>query len=123
MATQAAQYSRALQQKLSESGLQGSLQADAYKALLQYVSEVQGDLDILYNILEQLRQSELMLSELLRSLAVHQVVMSAPLRNQCHGNVEQSVHIPWASKIDRYDCTYSTSDTCCTSAHGCMNIG
>lgn len=58
MATPAAQYSKSLQQKLSEAGLQGALQADAFKALLQYVSEVQGDLDILYNILEQLKQSK-----------------------------------------------------------------
>lgn len=57
MATAASQYSRALQSKLSDAGLQGALQADAFRTLLQHVSEVQGDLDILYSILEQLKQS------------------------------------------------------------------
>eukprot|EP00775_Hariotina_reticulata_P005084 gene5084-5325_t len=53
----AVQYARALQLKLSEAGLQGVLQADAFQALLQFVTEVQGDLDVLYSIFEQLKRS------------------------------------------------------------------
>jgi hypothetical protein len=55
---EAAQYARALQLKLSEAGLQGVLQANAFQALLQYVTEVQGDLDVLYSIFDQLKRGE-----------------------------------------------------------------
>ncbi|KAF8057260.1 DPB2 [Scenedesmus sp. PABB004] len=50
-------YGRPLQAKLGEAGLQGALQADAYRALLSLTAEVKGDLDVLQPLLERLRQS------------------------------------------------------------------
>jgi hypothetical protein len=51
-------YAKPLQSKLAEAGLQGALQAGAYKVLLQYVADVGGELDVLYAVLDQLRASE-----------------------------------------------------------------
>jgi hypothetical protein len=51
-------YAKGLQSTLAEAGLQGSLQAGAFKVLLQYVADVGGELDVLYAVLEQLKASE-----------------------------------------------------------------
>ncbi|KAF6263998.1 DNA polymerase epsilon, subunit B [Scenedesmus sp. NREL 46B-D3] len=50
-------YAKGLQSTLAEAGLQGALQAGAFKVLLQYVADVQGELDVLYAVLEQLKAS------------------------------------------------------------------
>jgi hypothetical protein len=49
-------YGRSLRLQVTEAGLQGALQADAFKALLQFVCDVQGDRDVMTAILEQLKQ-------------------------------------------------------------------
>eukprot|EP00877_Chromochloris_zofingiensis_P012640 jgi/Chrzof1/762/Cz01g27210.t1 len=49
------QYTASLQRKLQEAGLQGSLDADAFITLLQYVNDVQGSLDVVYSILDVLK--------------------------------------------------------------------
>jgi hypothetical protein len=51
-------YVKGLQSTLAEAGLQGALQAGAFKVLLQYVADVQGELDVVYAVLEQLKASE-----------------------------------------------------------------
>ena len=51
----AAAYAKPLQLKLQEAGLQGTLDADAFQALLKYVADAQGSLDSVYSILEQLK--------------------------------------------------------------------
>jgi hypothetical protein len=51
-------YAKPLQSTLAEAGLQGALQAGAYKVLLQYVADVDGELDVLYAVLDQLKASE-----------------------------------------------------------------
>jgi hypothetical protein len=54
----AAQYSRSLRKQLADAGLQGALQADAFKMLLQYMTEAQADQQIMAIILEQLKECE-----------------------------------------------------------------
>jgi hypothetical protein len=49
-------YGRSLRLQISEAGLQGTMQADAFKALLAYVTDVQGDRQVMCSILEQLKQ-------------------------------------------------------------------
>jgi hypothetical protein len=51
----AAAYAKPLQLKLQETGLQGTLDADAFQALLNYVAGAYGSLDAVYSILEQLK--------------------------------------------------------------------
>jgi hypothetical protein len=51
-------YLKGLQSTLAEAGLQGALQAGAFKTLLQYVIDIQGDVDVVHAILEQLKASE-----------------------------------------------------------------
>lgn len=53
-----AQYSRSLRKQLADAGLQGALQADAFKLLLQYMAEEQADQQIMAIILEQLKEGE-----------------------------------------------------------------
>ena len=53
-----AQYSRSLRKLLSDAGLQGALQADAFKLLLQYMAEEQADPQIIALLLEQLKQGK-----------------------------------------------------------------
>lgn len=60
-ATRASDYSRPLQNMLAEAGMQGSVQAGAFKTLLEFVCDVQGDLGVLGTILEQLKSSEKLL--------------------------------------------------------------
>jgi hypothetical protein len=57
MASAAAQYSRPLQRKLQEAGLQGCVDAAAFKRLLQYAEDVQGSLDKVHQILAVLKTS------------------------------------------------------------------
>lgn len=54
----AAQYSKALRKQLGDAGLQGALQADAFKLLLQYMTDEQADQQVMALILEQLKQGE-----------------------------------------------------------------
>jgi len=58
----AAQYSRPLQRKLGEAGLQGCVDAGGFKRLLQYAEDVQGSLDKVHEILALLKSSESRLS-------------------------------------------------------------
>jgi hypothetical protein len=58
MERSAKDYAKPLQCKLAEAGLQGALQAGAYKVLLQYVADIDGKLDVLYAVLDQLKASE-----------------------------------------------------------------
>lgn len=55
MASAAAQFSRPLQRKLQEAGLQGCVGADAFKRLLQYTEDVGGSLDSVHEILDILK--------------------------------------------------------------------
>lgn len=58
-----AAYSKPLQRKLQEAGLQGCVDAAAFKRLLQYAEEVQGSLDKVHEILELLKSSEWCLTQ------------------------------------------------------------
>ena len=58
MSSAAVQFSRPLQRKLQEAGLQGCVGADAFKRLLQYAEDVGGSLDKVHEILEILKKSE-----------------------------------------------------------------
>lgn len=51
-------YSKALLKQLADAGLQGALQTDAFKLLLQYMTNEQADPQIMAVILEQLKQGE-----------------------------------------------------------------
>ena len=51
----ASTYVPALRRKLREAGLQGSLDAGAFKRLLKYVDEVDGSLDELYALIDALK--------------------------------------------------------------------
>jgi hypothetical protein len=53
-----AAYTRPLQRKLQEAGLQGVVEADAFQVLLKYVADTEGDLDSLYRLLESLKQGK-----------------------------------------------------------------
>lgn len=53
----AAQYSRPLQRKLQEAGLQGNVDASGFKRLLQYAEDVQGSLDKIHELLAALKTS------------------------------------------------------------------
>jgi hypothetical protein len=53
-----AQYSKALRKQLGDAGLQGAMQADAFKMLLQYMTEEQADQQMMSMILEQLKQGQ-----------------------------------------------------------------
>lgn len=55
----AAQYSKALRMQLADAGLQGSIQSDAFKLLVQYMTNEQADQQIMALILEQLKQGKL----------------------------------------------------------------
>lgn len=52
-----AQYSKALRKQLGDAGLQGTLQSDAFKMLLQYMTDEQADQQVMALILEQLKQA------------------------------------------------------------------
>ena len=54
-AQMASTYAPALRRKLREAGLQGSLDAGAFKRLLKYVDEVDGSLDELYALIDALK--------------------------------------------------------------------
>jgi hypothetical protein len=58
MEVSAAQYSKALRKQLGDAGLQGSLQSDAFKMLLQYMTDEQADQQVMALILEQLKQGK-----------------------------------------------------------------
>lgn len=50
-------YSKALRKQLADAGLQGALQTDAFKLLLEYMTNEQADPQIMAMILEQLKQA------------------------------------------------------------------
>ncbi|GBF94898.1 hypothetical protein Rsub_08141 [Raphidocelis subcapitata] len=53
----AAQFTRPLQRKLQEAGLQGCVDAAAFKRLLQYAEDVRGSLDQVHEILQVLKSN------------------------------------------------------------------
>ena len=55
----AAQYSKALRMQLGDAGLQGAIQADAFKLLLQHMTDEQADQQVMAMVLEQLKQGRL----------------------------------------------------------------
>lgn len=59
-AATALKYSQALRKQLGDAGLQGAVQADAFKMLLQYMSDSQADTQVMALVLEQLKQGEWM---------------------------------------------------------------
>lgn len=79
MEVSAAQYSKALRKQLGDAGLQGSLQADAFKMLLQYMTDEQADQQVMSLILEQLKQGEQCLMLLLLLLLVGSCFVYCPL--------------------------------------------
>lgn len=56
------QYSNTLRKLLSDAGLQGALQADAFKLLLQYMADEQADPQIMAMLLDQLKQGAQIIS-------------------------------------------------------------
>lgn len=52
-------FGRSLRLQISEAGLQGALQADAFRLLSAFVADVQGDRQVMAAILEQLKQGVL----------------------------------------------------------------
>jgi hypothetical protein len=58
MSAVAAQFTRPLQRKLQEAGLQGCIDAAAFKRLLQYAEDVRGSLDKVHEILQLLKLSK-----------------------------------------------------------------
>jgi hypothetical protein len=58
----AAQYSKALRMQLADAGLQGAIQSDAFKLLVQYMTNEQADQQIMALILEQLKQGKVLSS-------------------------------------------------------------
>jgi len=59
-------YSKALRKQLADAGLQGALQTDAFKLLLEYMTNEQADPQIMAMILEQLKQGGLGLSSIVK---------------------------------------------------------
>jgi hypothetical protein len=53
-----AHFSRPLQRKLQEAGLQGCVDAAGFKRLLLYAEDVHGSLDQVHEILQVLKSSE-----------------------------------------------------------------